>query len=126
MSDGCGSNMTGKDVVCGGFWKGERVLCRPCQRVAELETDRDGWKTLYHEANAERDRLAAQLRAAREQEARDAERYRYIRAKAKEGAVKTLLPLYRAHYFVSSEPVSKCPTFDEAIDAAMLAAAQAG
>jgi hypothetical protein len=56
------------------------------------------------------------------QEARDAERYRYIRDNAKDGAVKTLLPLYRAHYFVSLEPVSAYPTFDAAIDAAILAA----
>lgn len=55
-------------------------------------------------------------------DARDAERYRYIRDNAKDGAVKTLLPLYRAHYFVSLEPISECPTFDAAIDAAILAA----
>jgi hypothetical protein len=30
--------------------------------------------------------------------------------------------LYRAHYFVSLEPVSAYPTFDAAIDAAILAA----
>ena len=52
---------------------------------------------------------------------KDAGRYRYIRDNAKEGAVKTLLPLYRAHYFVSLEPISECPTFDEAIDAAIRA-----
>ena len=50
---------------------------------------------------------------------KDAGRYRYIRDNAKEGAVKTLLPLYRAHYFVSLEPISECQTFDEAIDAAI-------
>lgn len=55
---------------------------------------------------------------------RDAERYRYIRDNAKDGAVKTLLPLYRAHYFVSLEPISECPTFDAAIDAAILAASK--
>lgn len=59
---------------------------------------------------------------APQDDARDAERYRYIRDNAKDGAVKTLLPLYRAHYFVSLEPISECPTFDAAIDAAILAA----
>lgn len=58
---------------------------------------------------------------APQDDARDAERYRYIRDNAKDGAVKTLLPLYRAHYFVSLEPISECPTFDAAIDAAILA-----
>jgi hypothetical protein len=50
---------------------------------------------------------------------KDAGRYRFIRDNVKDGAVKTLLPLYRAHYFVSLEPISECPTFDEAIDAAI-------
>jgi len=59
---------------------------------------------------------------APQDDARDAERYRYIRDKAKDGAVKMQLPLYRAHYFVSLEPISECPTFDAAIDAAILAA----
>lgn len=59
---------------------------------------------------------------APQDDARDAERYRYIRDNAKDGAVKTLLPLYRVHYFASLEPLSECPTFDAAIDAAILAA----
>lgn len=59
---------------------------------------------------------------APQDDARDAERYRYIRDKAKDGAVKMQLPLYRAHYFYSLEPISECPTFDAAIDAAILAA----
>jgi len=50
---------------------------------------------------------------------KDAGRYRFIRDNVKDGAVKTLLPLYRAHYFVSLEPISQFPTFDAAIDAAI-------
>lgn len=62
------------------------------------------------------------LAAERDAAVKDAERYQWIRDNAKDGAVKTLLPLYRAHYFVSLEPIDECPTFDAAIDAAILAA----
>ena len=62
-----------------------------------------------------------ELKARLAEVEKDAERYRYIRDNAKEGAVTTLLPLYRSHYFISLEPVSECPTFGDAIDAAILA-----
>lgn len=56
------------------------------------------------------------------QEARDAERYRWLRDNSQTGAVKTLLPLVRSHYVVVNESAYDYPTFDEAIDAAILAA----
>lgn len=56
------------------------------------------------------------------QEVRDAERYRWLRENSQTGAVETLLPLVRSHYVVVNESAYDYPTFDEAIDAAILAA----
>jgi hypothetical protein len=41
FADGCGAPLAARVGICGGFWKGERVLCHSCQRVLQLETQRE-------------------------------------------------------------------------------------
>ena len=57
--------------------------------------------------------------------AKDAARYRWLRKEAQQGAVRTLLPLTRCHYVIVNESAYDHPTFDEAIDAAILSATDA-
>lgn len=51
--------------------------------------------------------------------ARDAARYRWLRAQFEVGSVRTLLPLYRSLYWVGSVPCDDVALADAAIDAAM-------
>ena len=54
----------------------------------------------------------------------DEKRYRFLCEIAEKGAVRTQLPLYRCHYIIVPERTEDHPTFNAAVDAAMLAASQ--
>ncbi len=61
---------------------------------------------------------------APQDDARDAERYRFLRDQSETGAVRTLLPLVRSHYVIVNESAYDHPTFDAAVDAAIAFAQQ--
>lgn len=87
-------------------------------------TFRDGFfaanRVLGKELRAELAELRALAAAAVPDDvAKDAERYRFLKSSAEQGAVRTLLPLTRCHYVIVNESAYDHQTFDSAVDAAI-------
>ena len=70
---------------------------------------------------AEIEAMLRTLRDQREADARDAARYRWLSTQSQQGAVRTLLPLYRSHFVIVNESAHDFPQFDDAVNAAMSA-----